>query len=318
MPDLLLDDASDLARFAYGGYFSSGSPGPISIVEARVNRGDGPEDVTLVGLAGTDVARVRDSDQAVGVREDVLVGLGSSNNAYFREAKAAILANVEPGGAVVLTGHSLGGMVAQQLAADPELKDQYDITNTVTFGSPLIRPGQREGEVQRLGDAGDPVPQLSVEGMLLPAWRDFGLNREVSEYSTQGIVAAHNESYLDDRVWGRYDALGDRGGSATLTYDPSEVRFYEAPRVPQTLQERSDATTPEPEALEALARSVPDVMGRMAAAPPAERAAMEEQTRVALDALNGTPPPTPGGDGAGRAETRAVELAGVPDVGPRV
>ena len=312
MPETTLDDAPDLARFAYGGYYSAGSTGPISMVEGRIDRGDGPEAVTLVGLSDLDVARVRDSDQAVGVRESVIVGLGSSDNAYFEAAKAAIQENVEPGSMIVLAGHSLGGMVAQQLADDRDLKDQYDIVSTVTFGSPLLRPGQREGDVRRLGDAGDPVPQLRLEGFLVPWWRDFGLHREFSRYSTRGILAAHNESYLDPEVWGRYDALGVRGGTSTVTYDPEAVCSFEAPRMPQTLERRSDVTTPEPEVREALLRSVPEITTRLAEAGPDERQELLQQAREVLAAVALPTEATPG-DGAATEtpEVRAVHLASV-------
>ena len=298
MPDLAtLHHAADLAAFAYQGYFDAGNEGPISITPATLGTGAGRfEAVTLVGLAGTDIERVRDSNQAVGIREDILAGLGSDRNAYFREAKAAILETVEPGSALVLAGHSLGGMIAQQLAADPELQDLYDIRHTVAFGSPLIRPGQREGQVERLGDAGDLIPQLSLAGFVLPWWRDFGLNRELSPYSTQGTIAAHTRSYVDPEVWGGYDAVGVRGGAASITYDPAQVRFFDAPRVPQTLEERSDRTTPEPEVLTALAASAPALLDRLTATAPEERQALADRLQDALGPLTGAPlrsPSTP-------------------------
>ncbi len=66
------------------------------------------------------------------------------------------------GSNLVVTGHSLGGMVAQQVAADSTIKKNYNVLNTVTFGSPLINGFQREGTVKRLGDTSDPVPYLSL------------------------------------------------------------------------------------------------------------------------------------------------------------
>ena len=36
-------------------------------------------------------------------------------------------------------------MVAQQVAADKYIKDNYEVLNTVTFGSPLIKGFTREG-----------------------------------------------------------------------------------------------------------------------------------------------------------------------------
>ena len=154
------------------------------------------------------------------------MGFGSDRNAYSRGRRPSwrrcpraprSCSRPQPG--------RHGGAAA---AADDDLQDRYDIRDTVTFGSPLIRPGQREGTVTRLGDAGDPVPLLSLEGTLLPFWNVLGLNRELTEYSTRGILAAHNDSYVDGEAWRGWDALGREGGRATLTVDRDTIQSFAA------------------------------------------------------------------------------------------
>ena len=99
--------------------------------------------------------------QSAGWWTDLLVGF-EQDNRYIQNVRAAILNNVPAGSNLLVTGHSLGGMVAQQVAADSQIKSNYNVLNTVTFGSPLIDGFQREGTVKRLGDTSDPVPYLSL------------------------------------------------------------------------------------------------------------------------------------------------------------
>ena len=319
-PDLRLDSSAALARFVYQGYSRFGNEGPITMAQAELSTRPGrTESVTLVGLSGLDLPRSRDEDQGVGIKESLIVGFGSDDNAYFREAKEAILDNVAEGSTIVLAGHSLGGMVAQQLAADDELQDRYDIRNTVTFGSPLIRPGQREGTVTRIGDAGDPVPLLSLEGTLFFLWNLLGLNRELTEYSTQGILAAHNDSYVDGEAWRGWDALGREGGRATLSVDPDTVRSFAAPRDGQLLKPVPGLSTPEPLVVDALADYALALGRQLAAVPPEAQPAMLDKIEAAVEALTSVRPDAGlvSGDGA-RApvpELASVRLADAPEPG---
>ena len=319
-PPLQLESSADLARFVYTGYFRNATEGPITMAQAELSTRPGrTEAVTLIGLSGMDLARAREEDQGVGIKESLIVGFGSDRNAYFREAKEAILATVPEGSTIVFAGHSLGGMVAQQLAADDDLQDRYDIRNTVTFGSPLIRPGQREGTVTRLGDAGDPVPLLSLEGTLLPFWNVLGLNRELTQYSTRGILAAHNDSYVDGAEWAGWDALGREGGRATLTVDRDTIRSFAAPRDGELLQPVPGLVAPEPIVFGALADYALELGQRLAEAPPDEQPALLAKAQATVEAVANARPETGlvSGDGmrSPAPELSAVRLASAPDLG---
>ena len=137
--------------------------------------------------------------------------------------------NIPYGSNILVTGHSLGGMVAQQVASESELKSDYNILNTVTFGSPLINGFEREGTVKRLGDKNDVVPYLSVSTFLNVIWQTLGLNREDGGYGINSLVAAHCESYQRSDEWGAYDVTGTKNGGKTLTLDFSTTRFYHSP-----------------------------------------------------------------------------------------
>ncbi len=212
--------ANQIAEICYQGY-NNGVYGPIIITRGTLVKGYSSKTVYLVTLSGTELVK----NQSTGYWTDLLVGF-NQDNAYLRNVASVIKANIPTGSNLILSGHSLGGMVAQQVAAHSEIKAKYNVLNTVTFGSPLISEGNREGTVKRLGDTSDVVPYLSATGNF--AWQVFGLNRESGGYGTDAGTA-HVESYLRSDVWGQYDVTGTKYGNATLTLNLSSQRYYKSP-----------------------------------------------------------------------------------------
>ena len=77
---------------------------------------------------------------------DGINDIGSDANAKFGEAQTQLeqavidameRAGIEPGDSVVLTGWSLGGITAGNLAADTEFTDTYDVDGVVVSGAPI-------------------------------------------------------------------------------------------------------------------------------------------------------------------------------------
>lgn len=295
-----IDQAHELAAFAYRGYAGSGAAGPITIVPARLNG----EDVYLVGLSGFDLQRVGEDGQSVGAVSALTSGAGLTGraNQYVNGAVAAIAEAVPEGATLVFAGHSLGGMVGQQLAADLRVQDRYDVAHTVTFGSPVTGVASfgpfawdlREGEVTRLGDDSDAVPYASNHtlGGAGAVRQVFGLNREDGGTSVFDVSGSHTQSYLREEVWGGRDALGERGGSNVIEFDEGDVRSYRIP----ALIERSGLPTADTGVAFADASAVTttadvgvyDRAGalaeRLAAAPPEERGALVAEAHALLDA----------------------------------
>ena len=202
---------------------NNGQPGPISITQGKmISRTGISQDICLVTFSGTELVL----NQSTDVITDLLSGF-NVNNPYYYNAVKVIRANVKPGTNLVLAGTSLGGMVAQQVAANPIIKKEYHVLNTVGFGSPLLSQGFREGTIQRLGDWADPVPYLSINTFTAPIRSLFGLNRESSRYKLP--VQAHVNSYILDDPWGKYDATGTRNGGTKLVLDLDTRVFYPAP-----------------------------------------------------------------------------------------
>ena len=197
---------------------------PISIAEAILKDENGKKKpVYLVALSGTELVY----GQSTGVITDLLSGF-CLNSPYLRNVVNAIKNTVPKGSNVVLTGHSLGGMIAQQVAADSSIKSDYNVLNTITFGSPLLAAGSREGTTKRLGDTSDIVPYLSGSLFNNTIRAIMGLNREKGGHGLD-FLSAHNKSYGRDDVWGKYDALGYKKGKASITVYLDSIQYFENP-----------------------------------------------------------------------------------------
>lgn len=195
--------------------------GPINITEGKIVQGKKTKDIYLVSLHGTEVTQV---GQAVDIANDLLSGFGL-NNTYLIDLKNVMTENIPAGANIIFTGHSLGGMVAQQAAADEDLKERYNILYTVTFGSPLIEEGC-EGQVNRLTDTADVVPYLSYYTL-----KDLSKQVDTrNEETMDGFsMNTHVDSYKNVDTWGDYDAVGVKGGNTYLLMDDSTTTAYTAP-----------------------------------------------------------------------------------------
>ena len=222
-------NSAQLSRLVMLGYYGFQQDGPISITKAKLHYNNWlkqNKDVYVVCLSGTDTDA---KNQTTGWITDLLSGF-EFNNLYVKNVKKVISENIPQGANVIVTGHSLGGMVAQQVVSDSTLKKNYEFLNTVTFGSPLINGFKREGTVQRLGDTSDVVPFLSVSTFLNVFWQTLGLNKEDGGYTMLDFqFHAHNESYNRADVWGAYDVTGVKNGSKTLTLDFGTTQFFHSP-----------------------------------------------------------------------------------------
>ena len=212
-----LTTSAQVADLVWDGY-NEGQYGPISIIEGKLNN----KNIYLVTLSGTEDVE----GQSTGYLTDLLSGF-NLKNAYYDNVVSIINANIPANSNIVLAGHSLGGMIAQQVAANDTIKANYNVLNTVCFGSPLLSAGSREGTVKRLGDTSDVVPYLSGSMFNNTVWAVWGLNRENGGYGT-AVVDAHCESYLRDDVWGAYDVTGTKNGSAKMTLNLSTRTFYQS------------------------------------------------------------------------------------------
>lgn len=169
--EITYTNAPQVFSWVYKNY-TDNTVGSISITQGQLNYKhdvagyDEPvEDhvsVYVVAIAGTESTNGMDNNALT----DIRVGGFNWVSDYEKEVKAAIYKAVPKGSNLYITGHSLGGMTAQQLAGDPDLKNDYHILYTLAFGSPIEAPFQTEGVVVRINDKYDWVRYVSINSLL--------------------------------------------------------------------------------------------------------------------------------------------------------
>jgi pimeloyl-ACP methyl ester carboxylesterase len=112
----------------------------------------------LVLLSGTEFAL----EQTTHIVDDIAAFQGNPalGSAYVSNVLAALRSAVPPGAHLIIAGHSLGGMVAQNLVTNHEFVRQYKADRVITFGSPQTTPEAASTQYVRAEAIGDPVPRL--------------------------------------------------------------------------------------------------------------------------------------------------------------
>lgn len=221
---LTLKNFPQVAQYAGLGY-NHGMKGPIIITEGTLKNGNEQCDIYLVTLTGLEVPTL--TPQTTDVVTTGQAGLELSND-FERNLRRVMKEAIPKNANVVFAGHSLGGMVAQQIAADTSVQKRYNILNIVAYGSPVMFKGQIEGTLKRMGDVNDPVPYLSAETFKDFEVQDGTLQKEDSGLGLDITFAAHRNSYFDEKTWGKYDVLGFKGGDATIKLKLKTQKFYES------------------------------------------------------------------------------------------
>ena len=212
--------------------------GPISVTAARLN----DEEITLVTIGGTEDKE----GQATSMEESKLAAFGQPNDYLAAVTKLFTDGTISKEKPVLVTGISLGGMIAQQLLGQKEVLDGFQLRAVVTFGSPFTLPLDRQDvKVVRFADVNDKVPSMGemmlrsgfvkVEGLSKSELVDRmnGLDKvekitRTSKYT--GMIETHALSYIEDACWDDVDFLGDSSKSHVLELTET-MKFYPAPKL---------------------------------------------------------------------------------------
>lgn len=168
--------------------------------------------VYLIALRGSDFTWNKED---LNRTQNCLKSGFSFNTDYLEAVKNEAISKIPEGSFVVLIGHSLGGMIAQQFSADKEMKSRYNIINTLTMGSPFVITGKREGDLHRMADSGDAVPYLSPV-LVANAFLGNYTYECCGYFGNPG--EAHVDSYLYAEEWVEYDCFGVKNGTSKLVF----------------------------------------------------------------------------------------------------
>ncbi len=142
-----LQNMRDLAQhIAANSGREQGQYQPIEIVRI------GEQDYLIV-IAGTQL----DSQGGNNV-ESAGQEVTKQSSPYLRHIRTLIQQHIPRGSTLHFAGHSLGGMVANTLAATPELLEHYTVKSVTTFGTPVNACANPKVEYHRYVVEGDLVP----------------------------------------------------------------------------------------------------------------------------------------------------------------
>ncbi|MFD7024228.1 hypothetical protein [Promicromonospora sukumoe] len=130
----------------------------------RVTTIDGPNGPrVIVSVPGTESWNPSAGDNPMDLTGNLVTAGGSRSTMSAAVELAMQNADIPPGAEVMLVGHSQGGMTVADLASDSGFVSQYNVTNAVTFGSPIdsahIDPSVSVLEMQHRSDV---VPRLDL------------------------------------------------------------------------------------------------------------------------------------------------------------
>jgi PGAP1-like protein len=157
-PTSVADLARDQATLAD----AAAHPARVRVIEVPQERGA----AWIVEIPGTQVWDPRAGKNPFDVTSDVRQ-MGQESTILAKavtqalDAAQAASAHDTSSDPVLLTGHSLGGIVAAGLAATPQFRASHRVTHVVTMGSPVARmPIPPTVSVLSLEHTQDPVPRL--------------------------------------------------------------------------------------------------------------------------------------------------------------
>lgn len=150
--------------------------------------------------------------------QDMLTNLqgvgGMASDQLYAIQKAMDDAGIAPGEAVEFAGHSQGGIMAAQLAANPNVRSRYNVVSVVTAGSPTATIAPTDVPVLSYENSGDIVPGLDGyatqgDNVTTVMFRDYEATCDISD----PVPCSHSASVYVDEIRSSLSA-------ATASSDP--------------------------------------------------------------------------------------------------
>ena len=134
-----------------------------------------------------------------------VAGMASDQLNAIMEAMDA--AGISPEEAVEFAGHSQGGIMAAQLAADPAVRARYNVVSVVTAGSPTATVAPSDVPVLSYENSGDIVPGLDGnatrgENVTTVRFHDY----EATTHPEDPVPSSHSAPLYVDEIRSTLDA----------------------------------------------------------------------------------------------------------------
>jgi hypothetical protein len=149
--------------------------------------------LAIVYIPGTQTIEFGEGANPLDMQSNIVAMSGSSQAASERAAVIAIQqAGIKATDEVILVGHSQGGMVAGNLAAN---SGNYAVAGLLTFGAPLAQLNLTKFPVMAVEHVNDPVPNVSGKANPLKSnWVTVQRNSAAKE--SEALLHSHSlDSY---------------------------------------------------------------------------------------------------------------------------
>lgn len=185
---------------------------PFEIFKANLTSPDREKkEVYAIAMRGTDQSWDKENPLSIPV---CLKAACAKDNAYLRLMKKMIPQYIPKGSDLVFIGHSLGGMISQQVCADEEIKRDYNILNVLSIGSPYVVFTGKKCPLRRMATVSDVIP--NAFGLL--GFFNYLAGDVIHENTGYFFhpIGAHCDSYEKEDAWKKYDCFGIENGGHSL------------------------------------------------------------------------------------------------------
>lgn len=164
-----------------------------------------------------------------------VAGMSSDQLDAIKEAMSA--AGIAPGEAVEFAGHSQGGIMAAQMAADPSVRARYNVVSVVTAGSPTATIAPGDVPVLSYENSGDIVPGLDGNGtrgdnVTTVMFRDY----EATCHADDPVPCSHSAPLYVDEIRSTLDAAHTSSDPGLGALAAAEARRTQALGLTQNTQ----------------------------------------------------------------------------------
>ena len=164
-----------------------------------------------------------------------VAGMASDQLNAIMEAMDA--AGISPEEAVEFAGHSQGGIMAAQLAADPAVRARYNVVSVVTAGSPTATVAPSDVPVLSYENSGDIVPGLDGnatrgENVTTVRFHDY----EATTHPEDPVPSSHSAPLYVDEIRSTLDAARASSDPGLSALAAAEARRTQALGLTQDTQ----------------------------------------------------------------------------------